>query len=380
MKRVAVITLTGYENYGNRLQNYALQETLTGMGCRVKTLRVDEPEARAYDIEKKKLSIALLLKNTIVRGILGAADLVKQRTKHIRAFSAKYIVESDYSISNNHIPADLNDQYDYFVIGSDQIWNPSYGYSADIMFAAFASPEKRIAYAPSFGVSQLIKGMMADYFIGLPGISHISVREETGAEIVSNITGKAVPVLADPTMLLTKDEWLSIASPPKNKPKAPYIVTYCLGSIPKHIRDRLHVLCETRQLELVNIVSIRDLRFYGVNPAEFIDLINTAECLITDSFHGSVFAILMQTPFVICKRVSNTSYSMYSRLESLLRRFHFEDREWDSIRNDDAFLQMDFSEASIILKQERKKAMEFLETALCGNEPYASLGDSSNSA
>lgn len=364
-KKAAVITLTGYDNYGNKLQNYALQRTLAALGCQVTTLRLDKPETPEGKAERKIRGVRPALKKMTVHGILALANLVKRRAKHFKAFSANHIMESEFSIAPGRIPADLGDRYDYFVIGSDQIWNPHYGYAPDMIFAAFSAAEKRIAYAPSFGVTQLTDAAATAYQKGIAGIPWLSVREEAGADIIFRLTGQTVPVLADPTMLLTREQWLTLAKPPKGKPKGPYMLTYCLGSIPEPVRNRLKMICASRRLELVNILSIRDFRLYGTDPAGFIDLIHTAECLVTDSFHGAVFAILMHTPFVICRRNgSGASAAMYSRLESLLSKFHFEGRQWDSIPNDDAFFAMDFGAAPAIARQARMEGLAFLRKAL----------------
>ena len=111
------------------------------------------------------------------------------------------------------MPDDLSDQYDYFITGSDQVWNPNYLYGSSIYFLAFAPKHKRIAFAPSFGVSEIKPEYVERYKEWLSGMHRLSVREDDGAKIIKRINRKRRPVLVDPTMLLTKEKWLSIAKP-----------------------------------------------------------------------------------------------------------------------------------------------------------------------
>lgn len=226
MKKIAIITLNGYFNYGNRLQNYALQTFLENMGYKVETIRLNKNGRN----EKFKSWVRPIKYKLTGKSI----ELSRQRV--FKKFSNDFILETrkNYNIEDNL--SELNRKYDYFVIGSDQVWNPSMNKESEAYFANFASTDKVISYAASFGVSELPQNVEETYKKGLMHLKGISVREEDGKRMVKNLVNKESEVLVDPTLLLTEDQWLKIASPIPNVISKPYLLTYFLGGVPKNMK------------------------------------------------------------------------------------------------------------------------------------------------
>ena len=372
MKKVGIITLCGYDNYGNRLQNYATQEVIKSLGCEVETI-VNSPYIKLgitdYINKARRLSITELNKkiyNVIcyfIKKIIKRKKgvLVNKRRDAFKKFTKKYINETDYIITPDCIPDDLKDKYDYFIVGSDQVWNPNFISGSFIDFLTFAPKEKRIAYSASFGITNLPEKYISNYSLWLSEMPHISVREESGAKIVKDLTGKDAIVLIDPTMMLTKEQWLSISKPALHKPDKPYILTYFLGEITPEIKDKIYSL--SKNYDVVKLADIEDKNRYVADPAEFLDYINSSSLVLTDSFHGTIFSILFEKPFIVFNRIGNTS-SMISRIDTLLSKFHLDSRRWDNIRNADDFFKIDFSHVHEILEYERNKAIKYLKNAL----------------
>lgn len=369
MKKVAIITLNGYFNYGNRLQNYALQESIGRLGFEVETLinntqfntkqtcmldkikKIKEKNMKeVYEIFYRKIE------NHIYK------DLKKKRTQIFKDFSLEHINETDY-ISENHIPEDLLIKYDYFVTGSDQVWNPNYRKGSFIEFLTFAPPEKRIAYAPSFGVSEIPEEYIENYKKWLSEMPHLSVREDAGADIIKKLTGRDVPVLVDPTMLLTKEDWLSISKTPSNKPMKNYLLTYFLGEISKDRKKLIIEIAKRNELEIVNLSQVKDKIPFLTGPSEFIDYVNSASLFCTDSFHGAVFSILLEKPFIMFKR-KGKSPSMNSRIETLLTKFKLESRLVQNIKSNEQIFEIDYSHVPPILQKERDSSINYLKNAL----------------
>ena len=158
MKKIGILTLNGYHNYGNRLQNYAMQEVLKSLGFNVETIindrkmiKKEKLTKRMYNLIKNSISeIYMKTYNKIWRNI--RKDTIIKRTETFKKFTYDYIKETDYTISKNNIPDDLSDRYDYFITGSDQVWNPDNLHGTSFFFLTFAPKHKRIAYAPSFGL------------------------------------------------------------------------------------------------------------------------------------------------------------------------------------------------------------------------------------
>lgn len=374
MKKVAILTLNGYFNYGNRLQNYALQEVIKSLNFEVETVINDTKKhrqstnklnafkkiQRAKEMNIKKIYLKL---NNKIENFLYKNKLNQQRTQIFKDFSLSNIAETNYSIFEDNIPDGFSEKFDFFVTGSDQVWNPNLRKGSSIDFLTFALPEKRIAYSPSFGVSQIPQPYIDKYSLWLSEMEHLSVREEAGAEIIKELTSRDVPVLVDPTMLLTKEKWLSISKVPSHKPMKRYLLTYYLGEISKDRKKMLKKISKENDLDIVNLAQINDKIPYLSGPSEFIDYIKDASVFCTDSFHGVVFSILLDTPFIVFNREGN-SPSMNSRIETLLKKFKLESRSIEYIKNNEQIFDIDYSHTVPILEVERKKALDYLEKAL----------------
>jgi hypothetical protein len=286
---------------------------------------------------------------------INSRKTIESRVRKFIIFSKKYLHEVEYESSKIK-------EYDYFITGSDQVWNPYYSLEHEKYFLQFAPKEKRIAYAPSFGVSEIPEDKKEIYKQWLNEIPHLSIRENEGAKIIKELTGKDAPVLVDPTLLLTKQEWLEISKEHENKPKSKYLLTYFLGDIPTKRKKLIKNIAKKYNLKIVRLADLKDKKTYTADPSEFIDYINSAEIFLTDSFHGTVFSILMGTPFYIFQRLGGKS--MYSRINTLLEMTHFKNREEKDINLNRNLLDIDFSHVEDILNKERKKSVDFLKNAL----------------
>lgn len=377
MSRIGIVTLNGYFNYGNRLQNYALQETLKSFGYNVETIIIDNeiksrksnnkthPLKRISNIKNKPLKDNLNRVQDKIWTVAHKKEILK--SKSIRKdifinFTKTYIKETDYTLSNRNVSEQLLRTYDFFVVGSDQVWNPSYNYGSSLYFLTFAEKNKRIAYAPSFGVSKIPEEIIDNYRTWLNGIDKLSVREDDGARIIKEITSRDVPVVVDPTLLLTKEKWMAVSKEATNKPKGKFLLTYFLGNVPERYRKVIENIAKSNNLEIVSLADIKDKNVYRTGPSEFIDYINSASILCTDSFHGCAFSILMETPFIVFSRVG--SQAMFSRIDTLLNKFGLDSRKAENIKTNQDVFNIDYSNVASILEKERTKAINFLREAL----------------
>lgn len=374
MKKVGIITLNGYYNYGNRLQNYALQRVLEKMGYSADTILNETSYLRKMQIMKERSTMARI-KAILKEPLWVSTEKVKKklvnkvyqrrinyRTNIFKNFSQRYINETDYYISEFNIPKNLANQYQYFVAGSDQIWN-AYYYRTFIEFLAFAPQEKRISYAASFGISSIPDEYIEDYSKWLSEMNHISVREHAGADIVKELTGRDVEVVLDPTLLLSKEEWLNISEIASDKPMQGYLLTYFLGNVSKERKKYIHRIAKVNNLGVINLAQMDEKTPYLSGPSEFIDYINSAQLFFTDSFHGAAFSIILETPFIVFNREGN-SPSMNSRIDTLLGTFKLESRLYDIFTDNNQLFNVDFTEAKSILEVEKEKSLAYLKNAL----------------
>ncbi len=365
MRTIGILTLNGFFNYGNRVQNYALQIVLEKLNFKVDTIWWDESKKLVADknlFNFKSLRRYVLNKHGFRES--GTRDFLADGIKeyNIKKFSEKYIhTQYEYKIAS-----DLNERYDHFVVGSDQVWNP-YWVNSEIMYLMFAKPEKRIAYAASYGIAEIPEKYRKEVKHALEGMHAISVREEAGAEIVRTLTGKDVPVLIDPTALLTKEEWYSIAEKPFYIKDERYILTYFLGEVPKNIQREIDNIAQTNGFSVIHLMDKSNLDHYCTSPQEFIWLIKNCEIMYTDSFHGTIFSIIMNKPFIVTsKKTRNKKMNMDSRIDTILSTFKLSDRKVSTECNlcSENVFDISFKDTAAIMERERTRSIEYLKNAL----------------
>lgn len=365
MKKIGIITINDYSNYGNRLQNYATQLFLENIGYSAYTIRneantLKESEKRVLTKirERGVKNSMLLISNKLRRK--GTKELLSKKISRFKEFSREYINETDFLLTEDNIPKDINEKFDFFVTGSDQVWNPHYRYGSSIDFLTFASQEKRIAFSPSFGVSNIPLEYQESYTKWLSEMKGLSVREEAGAKIIGKLTGRNSEVLVDPTLLITKKEWLKVSKSPDFKPVNNYILTYFLGNQGKIIKNQVNKFAKKNNLSVINLLDIKDKDAYIADPSEFIDLINSASLVLTDSFHGTIFSIIMKKPFIVFDRVENNNISMSSRIDTLLKKFNLNNRYYKNIDSNDEVFITNYDHVEEILRSERQKTVNYL--------------------
>ncbi len=356
MKKIGILTINDNSNLGNRLQNYATQEILKDLGFKVETIQ------NVKNIYNGNYSV--LLKNKVKKIIKHFSPLPKhKRYVNFLKFN-KNINWSKCFIDCNHIPKDINYRYDYFITGSDQVWNPTFGRMSDVDFLTFAEKDKRISFSASFGIDEIPNNMKEYYKERINGIKKISVREERAKKIINELTGRNdVEVLLDPTMLIKADKWLRIMKRPKTLDKLKgkkYILNYFLGNLSTKRYEEIQRVAKENDCEIINILD-KNAPFYICGPSEFVYLEKNAFLICTDSFHSTVFAILFNRPFVVFDR-EDKEVKMNSRLETLLNKFGLNNR-WFENKIDIQMLKANY-EINSILENERKKAQNFIENAI----------------
>ena len=272
--------------------------------------------------------------------------------------------------------------YDVILSGSDQIWNPSIfpDKKFDPVFFGTFSQRRKIAYAPSFGIPHVPAEMEEELRDYLSRFSHVSVRERQGREIVRAVTGREVPVVLDPTLLLRQDQWAAMANTPQGYPgtnekntSGGYILCYCI-SRPGALEPYIRTLAERTGLPVVQLCGIRQKVhpkarcILDAGPAEFLGLFQNASYVCTNSFHGTVFSVQFQKPFFTAVAPSELAAPESSRTFSILSRLGLTDRIIG--KGDTAGLDspIDWADVSVRLEEARRDSLEFLRRALA-DEP-----------
>ena len=388
MKKTAIVSCYFQHNYGSMLQAYATQMALDKLDYENETIDIagfnhEIKKAKILYFAKASLTSDILIsklgmaKNVLIKKFSknDYARLSKVRSDRFDAFGKKYFRLSSRYSSKEELGKKCDENYSSVLVGSDQLWLTG-NIAADYYTLNFVpTTVNSIAYATSFGQSSLPKDSAKKATIFLKKIKHIGVREESGQKLVKKLAGRNVPVVCDPTLLFTGDEWMKIQ---KKEPiiKGKYILCYFLGNNPPH-REFAEKLKKETGCKIVALTHLdefvksdegyADETPYNIDPADFLNLIRNAEYVCTDSFHCSVFSILYKKEFYTFRRYNrNTRQSTNSRLDTLFKITGIEGRllAGDEKIVDCLNIKTDFDEAHKKLAGVRQQSYEYLKVAL----------------
>lgn len=387
-KKVGIVSCYFQHNYGSMLQAYATQMALDKLNVENETIDIsgfNHEVKRAkikYFIKASLTSDILLSKKGMAKSVLKKklsknryATLSKKREEKFDCFAKSYFRLSKKYASKTELGEKCEKEYSAVLVGSDQLWLPG-NIAADYYTLNFVPDSvNTIAYATSFGQSELPRDSAEKASIFLKKIKHIGVREESGQRLVKKLADRNVPVVCDPTLLFTGEEWMRIQ---KEEPiiKGKYIFCYFLGNNPPH-REFAKRLREQTSCKIVTLAHLdeyvksdegyADEMPYDIDPAEFLNLICNAEYVCTDSFHCSVFSILYKRQFFTFRRyVRNTRQSTNSRLDTLFCIAGISDRMMtgNEAIKDCLQISTDFETVHKNLEQVRQRSYEYLREAL----------------
>lgn len=374
--RVGVVTIIDHANYGNRLQNYALQQVIVGLGFACTTIdNLPRPSPAAHDagigarLRRVRARGRRLVRRIIAPGKARARSreraLRRARKAGGQAFTATHIRQTDFALYRDTPAGHVDAMYDFFVAGSDQVWNPRFRKLCEVDFLNFAERCKRIAFSASMGIAELPEDCRSFYRERLAGFAHISVRENAAADVVRRLTGREVPVTIDPTLMVGADEWRALSRRHPMQPAGPYVLTYFLGTRPAAAEELVARLA-AQGLAVVHLNDRSEEAFYAADPAEFLGLIAGARLNLTDSFHGSIFSVILGTPFLAFDR-SSSHADMGSRLETLLTTLELRHRKLRALPPDaelTRLLEPDYGHVGGIVARKAGESRAYLAGAL----------------
>ncbi len=382
MKKLGICVCYQHRNYGSQLQSYATTAELKRRGIDFEIIRY-----------QKKITPSLLFK--FIPNLL---DPVFINDRIIENYQKKLVLKLHPALKQNNdirnkafdsfsktrfqnlSPVyygyqELREQarkYTAVMVGSDQLWSPS-GINSDFYNLMFAPDGAvKISYAASFGVSQIKPKYKKKYKTFLNRLQYISVRENSGKQIVESLSSNKAEVTVDPVLLLDAQQWLE-EIPDNRLYNEPYIFAYFLGKTPEY-REAVNKFAKKKGLKIVSEPhmdtynkadkNFGDYNPYNVGPAEFVNLIRHAEYIFTDSFHGSVFSMLYKKKFMIFNRYSQDSAtSKNSRIDSFCTNYMLEDRRYSN----DIFAvdrKIDYDCVLEKVNEHRQKSLKFLDAAL----------------
>lgn len=364
--KIGIMTFPNTTSYGAALQMYGLYRAVERAGGEAEIVNYQNSfmkDKRHTSAVQKRAGLAGKLR-------LHAANLLHTRqVLGFRSFEKKMRRFPERSVNNAARLPELEGRYDGIICGSDQVWNPHITDTDLSYFLSFCgSGTKRIAYAPSFGISEFSEPFTQKITPELRQFAHLSVREPDGARLVGELIGQEVPTVLDPTFLIPCEEWETLEEKhPLAKEK--YVLYFPVRKSLSLLRFSRE-LAKKRNAKLVIAEGnfLRQLRNKDPNvqyaldlsPGEWLNLMHYADCVVTNSFHGAAFAIHYRKDFYL-----ELSSKTNSRLEQLMDIAGLEDRV---VRNGCApwNVHIDYSEVEERIAPAREASLNYLNRAIHG--------------
>src|SRR5690554_2339610 len=371
-RKIAILTQPLHDNYGGLLQAYALSTVLKKYG--------EVTIANRWGGHNTAL---LRLASKIKQQFLSSKPKLSPQQKKVvsqntLAFREKYIPNLSQRLTTQKQMKDFAEQgFDTFVVGSDQCWRPRYSPCIENYFLDFVSEKKnvkRISYAASFGTSdwefneqqtEKCKSLIQKF-------DAVSVREDSGVDLCDRFLDKKAVHLVDPTMLLDTKVYNLITKNEKQQQSEGDLKVYILDKT-KEKQKIIDLIASKKGLKPFEVMPKKRIRqdeidtienFVYPSPAAWLQGYQDAKFVIADSFHGTVFSILYNIPFIA---IGNKRRGM-ARFESLLKMFELENRLLTSFNEANAQKildnEIDWSRVNNILEKERTRAFDFLNSQL----------------
>ena len=364
-KVISIITINDDRNYGNRLQNYALNRILSNYAS-CSTIKMWKNINSIISLVAKPL---LFYVKEINKSILSALPLTDLNSEFRRVrlgtrFTKRYVPNNKLSItaySGLRIHGYVS--ISRIVIGSDQVWNYQWLSKDDLALrlGSFVPDDiPIISYAASFGVSEVSDDVRPIFQKYLPRLKAISVREDRGAELVKEITGLDATVVLDPTLMLNTEQW-NLITRGFVRDDDRYVLTYFLGKPSEAQEKTIQNYAKAYGCRIRRILDLRDKETYTAGPQDFVELFSKAEYVFTDSYHACCFSILYHKQFTVFNRAGmEGKASMNSRMETLFRLF-----DLDSVVMDEGMApEIDYDKVDKLLAQHRAESQAWLDKAM----------------
>ena len=375
--KIGILTFQASENCGSMLQAYALRETLARkFSIDTELINYANFVSRSmygyYDMRPKKSAIAHNIENVIIFKSL------RESKKWYFEFSDKFLVKSDRNCKNEKDLSRISNKYDIIIAGGDQIWNVRCADAGKEFFLNFTkNPNiRKVAFSPSLGGANINK--YADdinkYKKLLLSFEMLSVREPNGKKWLEELTGREVPIIADPTLLLTQEEWCTWLPVPEFREE--YIFNYAFYHNRPETNRILENISKITGLPVIVMdyksYDLYKLDQYGIKkcemsgPLAFLGLMKNASLVLTQSFHGTLFSALFNRPFWSYDW-EGTHNPDDDRAIAILNQFGLQERykmidELKNMSKDEILEPVNYKEVNVHIEMLRKEAMEYIES------------------
>ncbi|MBQ4514734.1 MAG: polysaccharide pyruvyl transferase family protein [Anaerolineaceae bacterium] len=362
MKKAAIITYHFANNYGAILQCYALQHAISNIGHQCEVVNFVSEKQEDNNSLYRKYGLKNQIKNIL---LLPFHTQRLMREKRIHKFLKEHLSLSPRIKTIEELEAYITaNDFNYLFSGSDQVWNPMVDDFNQAFFYPFKTTAKKIGYAVSIGKASA--SVLFPYKKWIREFETITVREETSISVVSELAGKQVKPIVDPVFLLSAEEWKTIIRDEINQNK--YVVAYFVKTddLDRKVKGAEEI-ANRMNCKLI-IISPRITK-YNLNktvisdagPLEFLSLLKNSQFVYTDSFHGTVFSIILNKQFSTIERLEDSNDS---RKTDILKKVGLLDRVQYVHKQLNVFSIIDYDNVNKRVNEIQLDALTFLNDLL----------------
>ena len=369
MKSAGIITYHCADNFGGVLQAYALMKTIEQLGLKAEVIDFQPKEITYQYSPKFDIRYSLKTQGPLItfKGMLKRLQnksALKVKSKNFSKFREKHLKLSKNTYLTGTSLKENPPKYDFYITGSDQVWNPDiFERIGNSYFLDFGLPEltTRISYAAS--IAKKVGNEYSNLFINnLKRFNYVSVREESAKLYLKDKTDKEVKVTIDPTLLLSKNDWVQISTYNNNDEK--FILVYDLvkNSVIVSVANKIAKDNGYKIISYSNAKGYENWEgtFSTNNPTDFLGLVEKAEAIVTSSFHGTAFSIIYNKIFYTVPHPTRGS-----RMVDLLNKLQLSDRMITHVSQlEEMNLIIDYTKVNKKLIELRNDSLEFLQIAL----------------
>ncbi len=367
--KVALLSFHNAYNYGAALQAYALQSAVEKLGadCEYIDYR-NEHRKNAYDMKYQFRQAVRERKPVSAAKALVGGPIMAKRGKKFKAFYAKYLKTTEKIYETSKQASELNGAYDKFIVGSDQVWNFSNNGGDYAFLLDFVEDDARkISYSSSFGLSALSDGISEKYGELLKKFNRLSTRESVGVDLIKETSGRDAHLVLDPVFLAGREVWDKVREDwPAPKDKHVFIYANRQSQITDFLNTgyktdaKLHVL--STHISLGELFGGKIKTRLSMAPEEFLNEIQSAELVVTASFHCLAISVIYHKPFVA---ILTGDRGKDERILNLLKITGLESRALTSVTTAaDVLAPIDYEEVDKKLESHLAYSREYLRRAL----------------
>lgn len=311
--KYGIITYTSAQNWGGILQAYALNKYIEYLGVDCQLINYREFDNRWFKPRKQAKDILFTL--------LKYSEC-KERIRSYEKFRKQYLKLKGATYTSRDELKSLNSVFDAFITGSDQLWNCETEICYDFYLDFVDNDKKKLSYGPSFGQYKIPKQFEEEVTRLLKKYDVMSVREKSGQAIVERLIGKKIPVVCDPTLLLTADQWNLVRDKSLNESNYIFIYTTQVSrKVMELVKKYQKQYPCVRVITPYALMGIKAEVKKNIGPAEFLSYIKNADYVIGTSFHAVVFSLIYQRNFCVVPH-SNTGARVNDLLSALKLEQH----------------------------------------------------------